>query len=571
METGKAYKPSTFLREPVLHILEARQVIGSGETIESLDELKQWPLSSSTLRIIEHGRDDEWQGKVSDDTDSGWQWRGVKGLVERGVPDAIVKGLITDPRWGISRSTFKERNRTADDYADRQIIRAHGALVEERKSRFPDDGIEEMYEKEGEANLSQDNKVAAASSEPKPKKNKKPNWPDEDVPYFPLTGDTSKIPPRDVMLPGGYIRGFVGATVGFGGQGKSQHTMAEIVALVTGLPILGIAPKRKYRWLLWNGDDPLVELRRRIGAICKYYKIEQPEGLFVISGSDYPLKIAATDPKSREAFETEQVNKIITYIKRNRIDGWTIDPFGASHKVSENSNDGMETVMQIMNRVVRATNIAGHVVYHPPKSGGGDGSVLSIRGGSAILNKLRASRSLFLMTAEQAKKYGIEEGRHIYFYRITTGDKRNMEMPKPGASAQWYEFMDVFLGNEMILKVDAASGVKTKEDCVGVPTVRELIAVADIPPAPINLDPPELDLIMKAIGDKEWNYGSTRKDSWIGAPVAKGLRMPLDTPAARKVVQATVEHLHKLGHITIIERQHGNGAMRKYYIASPTS
>jgi hypothetical protein len=26
---------------------------------------------------------------------------------------------------------------------------------------------------------------------------------------------------------------------------------------------------------------------------------------------------------------------------------------------------------------------------------------------------------------------------------------------------------------------------------------------------------------MKAIGDKEWNYGSNRKDSWVGAPVAK--------------------------------------------------
>jgi len=76
---------------------------------------------------------------------------------------------------------------------------------------------------------------------------------------------------------------------------------------------------------------------------------------------------------------------------------------------------------------------------------------------------------------------------------------------------------------------------------------------------------------MKAIGDKEWNYGSTRKESWIGAPVAKGLRVAMDTPAARKVVAATVEHLHKLGHIEIVERKHENGQKRKYYIASPAS
>jgi hypothetical protein len=63
METGKAYPPRSFQREPVLHIIEAQQVIGSGEMTESLDELKPWPLSDSTLRIVEHGRDDEWTGK----------------------------------------------------------------------------------------------------------------------------------------------------------------------------------------------------------------------------------------------------------------------------------------------------------------------------------------------------------------------------------------------------------------------------------------------------------------------------------------------------------------------------
>jgi hypothetical protein len=74
---------------------------------------------------------------------------------------------------------------------------------------------------------------------------------------------------------------------------------------------------------------------------------------------------------------------------------------------------------------------------------------------------------------------------------------------------------------------------------------------------------------MKAIGDKEWSYGNTVVKSWIGTPVAKGLRMPLDTPAARKVVQATVEHLHGLGHIEIVERRGSNGKMRKRYKATP--
>lgn len=53
-----------------------------------------------------------------DDSYSAWQLKGIVELLERNVPDTVVKGIITDKKWGISRSTLKAgRNRTVDEYA----------------------------------------------------------------------------------------------------------------------------------------------------------------------------------------------------------------------------------------------------------------------------------------------------------------------------------------------------------------------------------------------------------------------------------------------------------------------
>jgi hypothetical protein len=145
----REYAASSFRRESIIHVVteEGESNIGPVEPTEDIAELQKWHVPDSIVRIVEHGRDSEWEGKVDDDTESGWQFRGVRGLLDCGVPDARVKGLITDGRWGIASSTLKERSRGVEGYADRQIRRAHEFNIEERMSRFPDDGIEEQYDK----------------------------------------------------------------------------------------------------------------------------------------------------------------------------------------------------------------------------------------------------------------------------------------------------------------------------------------------------------------------------------------------------------------------------------------
>ena len=76
-----------------------------------------------------------------------------------------------------------------------------------------------------------------------------------------------KTIPRRVFLYGHcYARGFVSVTIADGGVGKSLLKIVECLACATGRPLLGITPTERIRVLYWNGDDPYVEIERRIHA-----------------------------------------------------------------------------------------------------------------------------------------------------------------------------------------------------------------------------------------------------------------------------------------------------------------
>src|SRR5262245_18385875 len=85
---------------------------------------------------------------------------------------------------------------------------------------------------------------------------------------------TASIPPRKFLYGKHYARDFVSATIGDGGIGKSALKLVEILALATGRDLVGIMPTERVRCLYWNGDDPLVEVERRIHAVAQHFRID---------------------------------------------------------------------------------------------------------------------------------------------------------------------------------------------------------------------------------------------------------------------------------------------------------
>jgi hypothetical protein len=122
------------------------------------------------------------------------------------------------------------------------------------------------------------------------------------VPVLPWR-DPEMIPRRVFLYGHYYARGFVSATIADGGIGKSLLKIAEFLACATGLPLLDITPTERVRVLYWNGDDPYVEVERRIHAACQHYEIDlkkllEERWLFVGTRDKQPLCIAETKGRS---------------------------------------------------------------------------------------------------------------------------------------------------------------------------------------------------------------------------------------------------------------------------------
>ena len=110
--------------------------------------------------------------------------------------------------------------------------------------------------------------------------------------------DPSALPVREWLSGRHLIRKFTSASVAPGGVGKSTFIIAEALAMVTGRPLLGHAVNTPLRVWLWNLEDPLDEIARRIQAACLHYQItaEDIQGrLFVSNGRDQPCVIAWSD------------------------------------------------------------------------------------------------------------------------------------------------------------------------------------------------------------------------------------------------------------------------------------
>ncbi len=134
--------------------------------------------------------------------------------------------------------------------------------------------------------------------------------------------DPKTIPRRAWLYGHHLIRRFVSTTVAPGAVGKSSLTMVEAIAMATGRALLGTHPTAKLRVWLWNGEDPLEELERRVAAICIHYGIDPADldgQLFLNSGRDTEIVIATTT-RNGTVIAQPVVDDMLATIRENRID-----------------------------------------------------------------------------------------------------------------------------------------------------------------------------------------------------------------------------------------------------------
>ncbi|MBK9081152.1 MAG: AAA family ATPase [Rhizobiales bacterium] len=363
--------------------------------------------------------------------------------------------------------------------------------------------------------------------------------------------DSTTIPRRQWLYYKHFIRGYVSATIAAGGVGKSSLTIAETVAMICGRALLhDIKPVAALNVWIWNGEDPLDELHRRIAATLKHYGIRRDDcrgKLFVNSGRDTQVVVAEMI-RGEIKVQRPLVEAVKATIVANQIDVMIVDPFVSSHRVNENDNAAIDVVSREWAGVANATGCSIDLVHHARKVGDVEVTVEAARGASAMISAARSARALNQMTAEEAKKAGVEN-RRTYF-RVTTG-KANMS-PAPEAS-QWFEMKSVDLEN---------GDHFTPSDFIGVvtdwkwPDPLDDVTVAD------------LEAVKNIVASGQWRESVQAKE-WVGKAIAKVLGLDTDAPRDKEKIKGLLRIWIKNGVFHVVRRPDGNGDERPFVEVNP--
>ena len=247
-------------------------------------------------------------------------------------------------------------------------------------------------------------------------------------PVLPL--EASSIPPRPWVIPGFACRGRVSMIAGPGGVAKSTYMLMAAVAAVTARgDICGFEVPTRTRTAVWNQEDDLDEMNRRLIAIMQAFDVKWDDlkdengepMLFLNSGVEFPLLLAQrTDVGTiRKAKIAAQLAK---EIKERGIGLAMFDPLVELHEAVENDNVQMRSVMSVVRDIAVhadcATMLAAHTKKPPVASSDGfAGEMDAARGASSQFGVIRIGATLFSASPKDAKIWNMT-GSHLDYVRL---------------------------------------------------------------------------------------------------------------------------------------------------------
>jgi hypothetical protein len=217
------------------------------------------------------------------------------------------------------------------------------------------------------------------------------------------------------------------------------------MSLAIGRSLTGEHVFQRCRVLIISLEDDIKELERRILAVMLHYGIDRSElkgWLFYAAPGGTKGKLMTSDKKGNTMVGPLAGIIAATILARN-IDIVSIDPFVKSHSVEENSNNGIDEVVQILTDLAIKHNIAIDAPHHTSKGTSDPGNANRGRGASAMKDAARLIYTLAVMSTEEAKAFGIKEEERRFYIRMDSG-KVNIAPPRV---AKWFKLVGVRLFN----------------------------------------------------------------------------------------------------------------------------
>lgn len=264
---------------------------------------------------------------------------------------------------------------------------------------------------------------------------------------------------RPWLFGGWAMKGIISMLVGPGGAGKSMVSIHAALAYAAGREWAGQKPLEPGGAWIWNNEDDLTELKRRVGGTAKHMGIDLKaiDGkLFLGSGVKNKdgmdarrLVLARLDDRG-EVVATPDVRDVIKIIRENGIKLFTVDPMVSIHFVNENDNGAMAKVMDILLTIATEGDCAVLVVHHTAKPGQNvqqAGNQYISRGATSVPGASRLLLTVTQMSEDDAKHVmgeDYDEKMRRHCIRIDTGKANMLE---PGDDTIFLEKVSIGLGN----------------------------------------------------------------------------------------------------------------------------
>jgi hypothetical protein len=368
---------------------------------------------------------------------------------------------------------------------------------------------------------------------------------------FRLRASTA-IPQREWLHAKHYMRRYLTVTVGAGGSGKSAHAVSEVLAMVTGRPLLdpdGPLTKPLRVWYV-NAEDPADEIERRFTAAAMHFgaTAEQiSDRLFTDTGRDQEFVIVRQDGREFKVAEP-MIEDMLAVIKENQIDVVIVDPFVSTHEVPENDNGLIQRVAKQWRRVADLGNCSVELIHHITK-GNLEVTADSARGGGALKDAARSVRTINPMTRDEADKAGVDDS--YGYFRVDFG-KANMVSRSSGS--HWRRFVSVPLRNgKGIVKTGDEIGVvegwrwPSADDLAGRRAEARRSLVGDIPEY-------VLDGIKNRLTGADHKANEQSKN-WAGIVIAEILGIDLAVAGEKSRVKEIISSWIADGHFEIVDMQ----------------
>jgi hypothetical protein len=271
----------------------------------------------------------------------------------------------------------------------------------------------------------------------------------------------SNIPHRPWLYGIYLIRGDITILAAPGGAGKTALAIGLAIEIAAGRELLGdkVWNTKDQSVLYLNGEDSGTEIRRRVWAFCRQYKVaEQDLSRLWVAGADdarvQSLAFLHANDKGTTVVNNAAFDRLDTALQELRPGLLVLDPFVIFCGGGDMNGTIMSMVMRRLKALAVKNDCAFLVIHHTRKGrtiGDAAGDPETISGAAAIVNLARRALMPVTMTEKEAKDYTVlpsklpvlPSERHQYFKLV---DAKTNLTPF-SAEAPWYQLVNEELPN----------------------------------------------------------------------------------------------------------------------------